>query len=36
MRDYEFKAFTENHTKDILTAEKAVWYEKVGNLKTLN
>ena len=36
MKDYEFKSFTENHTKDILTVEKGVWYEKVGNLKTLN
>lgn len=34
--DLEFKLYTETHTKDILTIERQVFYDKVSNLKNEN
>lgn len=34
--DLEFKLYTETHTKDVLNAEKQVYYDKVSNLKNDN
>jgi len=34
--DNEFKLYTESHTKDVLTGEKQVYYDKVSKLKADN
>lgn len=34
--DHEFKLYTEEHTKAVLTLEKQVFYDKVANLKADN
>lgn len=36
MKDLETKLFTETHTKDVLTNEKQVLFDKVNNLKNDN
>jgi len=36
MKDLETRLFTETHTKDILTIEKQVLYDKVNKLKSDN
>ena len=36
LRDLETKLFTEQHTKDILSVEKSINYEKVSTLKNTN
>jgi hypothetical protein len=36
MKDFETKLFTETHTRDILTIEKQVLYDKVSALKNDN
>ena len=36
MKDLERKLFTEQHTKDLLTGEKQVLYDKVSTLKNVN
>jgi len=36
LRDLETKLFTEQHTKDILSGEKQVNYDKVSTLKNTN
>jgi hypothetical protein len=36
LRDQETKLFTEQHTKDVLTVERQILYDKVSNLKSIN
>jgi len=36
MKDLETKLFTETHTKDILTIEKQILFDKIGKLKNDN
>jgi hypothetical protein len=36
MKDLETRLFTETHTRDILTSEKQLLFEKVNNLKNDN
>ena len=36
MKDLETKLFTETHTKDVLTIEKQVLFDKIGKLKNDN